>query len=304
VSQVPWSSHALLLREVLLEGYLVNRGPLRVGTGREPPLGSAVDLAVLRVNLGGKLIPYIPGSSLKGVFRSAAVQLARLKGLSVCTGLSGETCMDWESPELGGATLLSEIQGMLREKRSEEAIKLFHGKACLLCKVFGSLSFTGHVEFSDAYPIGGDGSVLDVPVGVRTGISINRRTGAVYRGALYQVEYVEPGARFRFSIRATNLPNYGLGLLARILRMLNDGWVRVGGFKTRGFGEVAVESLRFKARGPTVQGARMLAVDERDEEVDLADAASVTQGWLSASGDGAWKALAKLEGVWDRAKLG
>jgi CRISPR/Cas system CSM-associated protein Csm3 (group 7 of RAMP superfamily) len=44
VSQVPWSSHALLLREVLLEGYLVNRGPLRVGTGREPPLGSAVDL--------------------------------------------------------------------------------------------------------------------------------------------------------------------------------------------------------------------------------------------------------------------
>jgi hypothetical protein len=70
---------------------------------------------------------------------------------------------------------------MLREGESEEAIKLFHEKACLLCKVFGSLSFTGHVEFSDAYPIGEDGSVLDVPVGVRTGIAINRRTGAVYR---------------------------------------------------------------------------------------------------------------------------
>jgi CRISPR-associated RAMP protein (TIGR02581 family) len=294
----------VLLREVLLEGYLVNRGPLRVGTGREPPLGSAVDLAVIRVRLGGRLVPHIPGSSLKGVFRSAAVQLARLKGLSVCSGLSGETCMDWEYTELGGGTLLSKIQELLREGESAEAIKLFHGKACLLCKVFGSLSFTGHVEFSDAYPIGEDGSVLEVPVGVRTGIAINRRTGAAYPRALYQVEYVEPGARFRFSIRATNLPNYGLGLLVRILRMLNDGWVRVGGFKTRGFGEVAVESLRFAARGPTVQGTRMLAVDEHDLEVDLADAASVVQGWLSASGDGAWKALAKLEGVWEGAKLG
>ena len=303
MSQVPWSSHGVLLREVLLEGYLVNRGPLRVGTGREPPLGSAVDLAVIRVRLGGRLVPYIPGSSLKGVFRSATVQLARLKGLSVCSGLSGETCMDWEYTELGGATLLSEIQEMLRRGESAEAIKLFHGKACLLCKVFGSPSFTGHVEFSDAYPIGEDGSVLGVPVGVRTGIAINRRTGAVYRGALYQVEYVEPGARFRFSVRATNLPNYALGLLARILRMLNDGWVRVGGFKTRGFGEVAVEGLRLRARGPTVQGTRMLAVDERDLEVDLADAASVVQGWLSASGDGAWKALAKLEEVWEGAKL-
>ncbi len=304
MSQVPWSSHGVLLREALLEGYLVNRGPLRVGTGKEPPLGSAVDLAVIRVRLGGKLVPYIPGSSLKGVFRSAAVQLARLRGLSVCSGLSGETCMDWEYTELGGVTLLSKIQEMLREGESAEAIKLFHGKACLLCKVFGSLSFTGHVEFSDAYPISEDGSVLEVPVGVRTGVAINRRTGAVYPRALYQVEYVEPGARFRFTIRATNLPNYALGLLARILRMLNDGWVKVGGFKTRGFGEVAVEGLRFKARGPTVQGTRMLAVDEHDLEVDLADAASVVQGWLSASGDGAWKALAKLEGVWEGAKLG
>ena len=304
MSQVPWSSHALLLREILIEGYLVNREPLRVGVGREPPLGAIADLAVIRINLGGRLVPYIPGSSLKGVFRSAAVQLARLKGLSVCSGLSGEACMHWEFPEFGGVSLLSKIQEMLREGESREAIKLFHEKACLLCKVFGSPSFTGHVEFGDAYPIGEDSSVLDVPVGVRTGIAINRRTGAVYGRMLYQVEYVEPGARFRFSIRATNLPNYALGLLAKILRMLNEGWVRVGGFKTRGFGEVAVEGLRFAARGATVQGTKMLAVDERDEEVDLANVAGVSQGWLSASGRNAWSALAKLEEVWDRAKLG
>jgi len=145
--------------------------------------------------------------------------------------------------------------------------------------------------------------VQDVPVGVRTGIAINRRTGAVHGGQLYQVEYVEPGARFRFSIGTTNLPNYALGLLAKVMRMLNDGWVRIGGFKTRGFGEVRVEGLRFTASGPTVQGTKLLAVDEKDSELDLAGRVSSTLRELEASGDKAWEVLAELEGVWDRVEF-
>jgi len=303
VSQVPWSSHALLRREVTFEGYLVNEAPLRIGVGRESPLGSAVDLAITRIKLGEKTVPYIPGSSLKGVFRSAAVQLAKLKGLSVCSGLSKETCMDFERQEFGGETLLERIQSELREGHSLEAIKLFHEKACLLCKVFGAPSFTGHVEFTDAYPVGDKGEVLEVPVGVRTGIAIDRRTGAVYRGALYQVEYVEPGARFKFSVHMTNLPNYALGLLAKVFKMLNEGWLRIGGFKTRGFGEVRVEGLLFAARGATVQDTKLLALDELDAEVDLRGLAEASEGWLRASGARAWDVLAKLEQVWESAKL-
>lgn len=54
-----------------ISGILVNQTPLRVGVGREPPLGSPVDLAVIR--LRGN--PYIPGSSLKGVLRTTAEML-------------------------------------------------------------------------------------------------------------------------------------------------------------------------------------------------------------------------------------
>jgi CRISPR-associated protein Csm3 len=118
------------------------------------------------------------------------------------------------------------------------------------------------------------------------------------------VEYVEPGARFRFSIRTTNLPNYALGLLAKILRMVNEGWVRVGGFKTRGFGELRVEGLRFAASGATVQDSKLLAVDEKDKELDLAGDISSTRRGLEASGEDAWRVLAKLEEVWDNANLG
>jgi CRISPR-associated protein Csm3 len=304
LSGLPWSAHSVIIREVVFEGYLVAESPLRIGVGRVSPLGSAVDLAVLRVNLNGKLVPYIPGSSLKGVFRSTAIQLANRKGLTVCSGLSKGTCMDLRYPEFDGKTLLEKIQEEIRNRNYRRAIELFHEKACLLCKVFGAPSFTGHSEFNDSYPINEKGEVLDAPVGVRTGIAINRRTGAVHMGALYQVEYVEPGARFRFSLRTTNLPNYALGLLAKILRMVNEGWVRVGGFKTRGFGELRVDGLRFAASGATVQGSKLLAVDEKDQEVDLSGDISSTQRGLEASGENAWRVLAKLEEVWDNANLG
>jgi CRISPR-associated protein Csm3 len=304
LSGLPWSAHSVITREVVLEGYLVAESPLRIGVGRESPLGSAVDLAVLRVNLNGKLVPYIPGSSLKGVFRSTAIQLANRKGLTVCSGLSKGTCMDLRYPEFDGKTLLEKIQEEIRNRNYRRAIELFHEKACLLCKVFGAPSFTGHSEFNDSYPINENGEVQDAPVGVRTGIAINRRTGAVHMGALYQVEYVEPKARFRFSLRTTNLPNYALGLLAKILRMVNEGWVRVGGFKTRGFGELRVDGLRFAASGVTVQGSKLLAVDEKDKEVDLSGDISSTQKGLEASGENAWRVLAKLEEVWDNANLG
>jgi len=304
LSGLPWSAHSVIIREMVLEGYLVTESPLRIGVGRESPLGSAVDLAVLRMNLNGKLVPYIPGSSLKGVFRSTAIQLANRKGLTVCSGLSKGTCMDLRYPEFDGKTLLEKIQEEIRNRNYRRAIQLFHEKACLLCKVFGAPSFTGHSEFNDSYPINEKGEVQDAPVGVRTGIAINRRTGAVHMGALYQVEYVEPGARFKFSLRTTNLPNYALGLLAKILRMVNEGWVRVGGFKTRGFGELRVEGLRFAASGPTVQGSKLLAVDEKDKEVDLSGDVSSTQRGLEASGENAWRVLAKLEEVWDNANLG
>jgi CRISPR-associated protein Csm3 len=318
LSGLPWSAHSVVIREVVFEGYLVAESPLRIGVGRESPLGSAADLAVLRVNLNGKLVPYIPGSSLKGVFRSTAIQLANLRGLTVCSGLSKETCMDREYPEsreiasldelLGEEvgkkkhTLRDKIQNLIKNGDVRGALALFHEKTCLLCKVFGAPSFTGHAEFNDSYPVNENGDVQDAPVGVRAGIAINRRTGGVHSGP-YQVEYVEPGARFRFSLRTTNLPNYALGLLAKILRMVNEGWVRVGGFKTRGFGELRVDGLRFAASGATVQGSKLLAVDEKDEEVDLSGDVSSTQRGLEASGENAWRVLAKLEEVWDSVKL-
>ncbi|MEM3661056.1 MAG: CRISPR-associated RAMP protein Csx7 [Thermoproteota archaeon] len=297
-----WTSSSILLRETILEGYLTNISPLRIGSGQEPPLGATVDLAVLRIPYEGKLVPYIPGSSLKGIFRSQATAIAKSVGLNVCTGLSKETCMDLKEirdPDLGEQKLGDYVALKLRHGDSKNAMKSFWENACLMCKVFGSPGYAGKLHFSDAYPISKDGTLLPVRLGARTGIAIDRRTGAMMKHALYTVEYVEPGSRFRFNIWCKNLPNYVLGLLGVILRMSNHGQIRIGGFKTRGFGEVRVEDLKFRNRDTHQIDMRLKILEDGvDIEVDLQNLVKIEETWQVAEGDNAWEVLEKLEEAW------
>lgn len=292
-----WLSHSIMLRETVFDGYIVNAEPLRIGSGREPPLGALTDLAVLRIEYRGVELPYIPGSSLKGVFRSYATMLAKRSGLDVCTGLSKETC--GEIKKIDGRKLNEHIDRLMRED-SNSALKVFYDYACLMCKIFGSTRYMCKISFSDAYPIDENGRIIDVKTGVRTGIAIDRRTGAVAPGALYRVEFIEPGARFKFNIRCTNLPNYALGLLSLILKRMHEGLIKIGGFKSRGFGAVRIEGLRFRNRDYVKEPRLVMASLEPgiDIEVDLSEVAELKDGWIVSDGDKVQKALDKLIGAW------
>jgi len=294
-----WTSGVALLREFLVEAEMVNRSPLRIGSGREPPLGSIVDLAVIRIRREGRQEAYIPGSSLKGLFRSQAESLVRVKKprIEPCSGLARSTCMDIRRVE-GGISLQAAIQNKMRVRNSKEAMELFFHNACLLCKIFGAPSYAGRISFSDAYLLG------EAHYGTRTGIAIDRRTGAVFGGSLYSVEYVEPGARFSFSIRLRNLPNYAVGLLARLMKMLRDGELRVGGFKTRGFGLVTLENPVLRFRSYIGGGTDLEQLEPGvDRPVSLGDLVSSENGYYAARGEKAWEALSRFEGVWDSVSL-
>ncbi|NHV98444.1 MAG: CRISPR-associated RAMP protein [Thaumarchaeota archaeon] len=298
-----WTSSSILLRETVVEGYLTNSSPLRIGSGREPPLGAVVDLAVLRIPYKDEFLPYIPGSSIKGIFRSYTSSMAKSAKLDVCTGLAKETCMDLkqiEDPELGEQTLGRYVELKLRSRNSKDAMDAFFKKACLMCKIFGSLGYAGKIRFSDAYPLDENGNPLPVRLGARTGIAINRRTGAVMEHALYTVEYVEPGAKFRFKMECTNLPNYALGLLGIVLRMINEGQVKIGGFKTRGFGEVKFENIRFKNREfpQSVDGILKSLEEGLDSEVNLQGIVRIEDGWQVAEDHDVWSVLEKLKEAW------
>lgn len=297
-----WTSSSKLLRETFIQGYITNIEPLRIGSGREPPLGSLTDLAVLRIRYKGRDIPYIPGSSIKGVFRSSAIMLARSMGLRTCSGLSRDACTDTEKVVEGGSEMkLGDVLELyMRIGDTATAMKKFYEKACIVCKIFGSPYYQSKVYFSDAYPVGEDGEVLPFTINTRTGIAIDRRTGAVYGGALYTVEFVEPNAKFKFTVSARNLPNYALGLLSAIISMINSGEVKIGGFKTRGFGSVRIDKLFFKSRDyPKTEAVKLSSLDlEKDREVDLDGIARMEDGWIIAEEENAWKVLRKLEDLW------
>jgi CRISPR-associated RAMP protein (TIGR02581 family) len=243
-------------------------------------VGSPVDLSVLRIPYEGKHLPYIPGSSLKGVFRSFASLLAKKKGLrKACSGVSEDVC---KPDEKGGA-------------------ESFYNNACLICKIFGSPGYRSLASFGDAYPIDDEGRFYPYKTGVRRGIRIGRRTGAVSGSSMYDVEYVEPGAKFRFSIRCKNLPNYALGLLSKVLLLMQEGEAKLGGFKTRGFGGVSIDTNELEFRTEPVKHGRMEALDEKDMEFLLH--AETENGYFEASNDAAWELIKKLAEIWEHAKL-
>ncbi|MEM4270334.1 MAG: CRISPR-associated RAMP protein Csx7 [Candidatus Caldarchaeum sp.] len=295
-----WTSSKILLRETVFEGQLVNLTPLRIGAGREPPLGALVDLAVLRIKIGDKNLPYIPGSSLKGVFRSHAEAIARVKDPKTCTGLSKGTCIETKTyfdPSSGETNLAKYIEEKLKHNEPEKAMEAFFKTACLMCKIFGAPSYASKAVFSDAYPDG------ETKLGIRTGVAISRKTGAVAFGP-YQVEYVEPGSRFSFALTLRNIPNYALGLIAHVLNMVESGEVRIGGFKTRGFGKVTIENIRFRNREVGGTSSVLRSLEEGvDQEVDISSLVVQKNGWAVSEGSKCLQLMDRLMEVWDNAKL-
>lgn len=253
-----WVSHTPTIRTVFILGKVINKEPLRIGSGKTIALTSVTDLEVLKVynNKIGGYVPVIPGSSWKGVFRSHAVSLLRSYGVNVCDGVPGATC-------LKGDEWISYRDYGLQEKI--RAIVDGELRMCLLCLVFGSAGYSSHIRFSDSQPLD------SWRLGYRTGVSIDRRTGAARRRALYTVEYVEPGAVFDFSIMAKNVPNYVLGLLITIMNDISSGVVKIGGFKSRGFGWVEFKDLRLEvvnSRGQKILG-KLEPLDPIDKDVEI-----------------------------------
>jgi len=225
---VPWYCHHVAFRELVFKFRIEVKSPLRVGSGRAKTPTSPVDLQVITVRHGGVDTPYIPGSSLKGVFRSASEYVARSLNIQgVCQ--AGLDCDRRYHDMLESAV----------KSGSVERVASVLGRYCLLCKLYGSPSYISHISFLDAYPP----EPGMVARGVKTGVAIDRRSGRARSRALYTVEYVEPGSVFEGSIIFRNVPNYGLGLFSTVLRLVNSGLVRIGGFKSRGFGVVSMNPV-------------------------------------------------------------
>ncbi len=243
-SRVYWIGHYMVHREILFKFKIVNKEPLRIGSGREAKISSPVDLPVLKILVNGVERPYIPGSSLKGILRSFMDIFVRSHNGWTCPGAGRGICMEALRKQYG-------MDNLIKQGSYGELTLILWNGLCLSCKVFGSGGYRSKVYVYDALP------EEEPRIGVKPGIAIDRRTGAAARGALYQVEYVEPGAVFNSGIRVVDIPNYALGIICLALNELNEGRLKLGGFKTRGFGRVEIKDLSIEVRLHTNLGGEV-----------------------------------------------
>lgn len=214
-----------LLNHASLELTLEPRGPLLIKSGLEGGADPSVpDMQFVRS--GGQV--YLPGSSLKGVFRSYAEKIARTVGARCCNPFDD----DDKSPTC--------FCGKRAEK--QEAGHDIYRRACRICQLFGSTAMASRIKFNDAYLPGGQAAVTET----RTGVAIDRVLGSVAHGP-FDFEVVTRGT-FTTSVHLRNFALWQVGVLALVLRDLEAGLIPIGFGKSRGLGEVKAQVTAFTVR--------------------------------------------------------
>jgi CRISPR-associated RAMP protein (TIGR02581 family) len=179
---------------------------VRVGAGRGGT-ADATDLPILREPSG---LPIIPGSSMKGVLRSAAERLLRRVDESLaCDILSPTHC-------LAGRTVVDSV-GL--------------ATLCWTCQVFGNPAKAGRLAVYDLVADRADTVVRD-------GVAIDRAELKAKPGAKYDYEVVPPGVVFRSRLRLDDPEPGDMGLIITLLDLLDAGVITVGGGASRGLGQL------------------------------------------------------------------
>ncbi len=270
----------------IINGYLINIGSLRVGKG-SGELGES-DSPVIKLPDGK---PYIPGSSLKGVLRSAAEIVARSEGLEICEpspsitsfnvcSLTAELLTRIYYALISGKTLNgkwfnSVMKGIERKYHGKVGEDLFKDirktyenegiegvvskyAPCTVCQLFGNTSLASHVEVMDSIP------ETNTYVLSRTRVSIDRFRGAARGPALFTYEYVPRGIKWKFRLVIKNVDLLGNDVKSKILRSVlsllasDEGFITVGGMKSVGLGHVKLLSDEVKVTKYVIKDFRLV----------------------------------------------
>nr|WP_290669645.1 RAMP superfamily CRISPR-associated protein [Ardenticatena sp.] len=163
---------------------------------------------------------YIPGSSLKGVVRGFVEKALRT--------FDARDSWRWACP-----TFPDEAESCARRVQNETDTASVYHQSCGACRIFGHTRLRGRLSFTDSFP------VEEVRTEIRYGVAISRLTHAVAHGP-FEMEVAVSGT-FEGHLVLENFEIWQLGLVATALAAMNQGLVKVGFGKNRGFGEVEVE---------------------------------------------------------------
>jgi len=192
---------------VKIEGTLVNETPLRVGYGKSLSFAEATDNPIIK--RGER--PIIPGSTLKGAFRSFVESYAKSLGDKVC------------------------------ELTDDECKSCSDDSYCIPCTLFGFKDIASRVYILDAI-------AQKFEISQRTMVAISRVFGGQIPKHLYTLDYVEPNSEFSFTMYVYNLDfvngeneiwkKKSMEALKLLLKFLMKEGIFIGARKSVGFGLV------------------------------------------------------------------
>src|SRR5262245_41763724 len=183
----------------LFTGELVLQTALHIGGG-ETTLGTT-DSPVVRRPDGQ---PFIPGSSLKGAFRSTVEKLAATLGLRNMEhdALSREWIEQFHDKRR------REEEQDKQSWDDERTIREVDAHWPVTARLFGTPYTASRIHFTDAYLLEGQDSIIQR----RDGVAIDRDAERAVDGLKYDYEVVPSTLRFGFEVRLENTTPMDLSL--------------------------------------------------------------------------------------------
>ena len=212
------------IKKIKISGNLIFDTAFHIGSGKEGEMSS--DMGVM---LDPDGTPLLPGSTLKGSFRTFAERLACHLDMNSClldSELSGFDCV---SDEAYRRSVHDEFKALVSEKKKLEWLD---HHTCSVCQLFGSPLKASRIFFSDGVLIQGGESIT-----IRDGVCIDRDSETARPKAKFDYEVIPMGAVFSTVIEIENPESKELALIAAALGEWENGF-RLGGFKSRGLGLV------------------------------------------------------------------
>jgi CRISPR/Cas system CSM-associated protein Csm3 (group 7 of RAMP superfamily) len=245
-----------LKNELSIKFRMLAKAPLLVKESLGKNADSDNEIAWLLKDGGrGEGKPYIPGSTLKGLFREKFTSIyydcLKFDQDKIEKSAMYENIFDGHQEEMEKLVNSGEI-------KTEEVYE----KSLETEKLFGSKVLKGRFWSGDALM---EGEYDPQNKKTRSITPIDRFTGGAVVPLLF--EYVDND--FIFEMRIKNITKDELKYLMFIIRDSQNGEIRVGSSKTRGFGEVelVIESLTFgdyKEQNESFSMEKFSAVDEQN----------------------------------------
>jgi len=219
-----------LKNRYFFRGELVLQNEMHIGSGK----GDGRTDALVVKDFNG--IPYIPGSSLRGVLRTTIERIIASLGKNPCQ-LTSKKCVT------NSSNLQKEFMELLKNKEHSKIAEFLNdnSKICPVCQLFGSTVVASKIRITDLSLNGASPTTA-----VRHGVAINRDTETAQDKAKFDFETVPKGSRFSFEIIGENLTKNDLALLAIGINEMVEGNFWIGGNTARGLGKCKLENLKIK----------------------------------------------------------